>query len=42
VFKFGRVLGNGKFGVVRVAIPIVDPSLMFAVKSISRKAFKED
>ena len=42
IFRFGKVLGNGKFGIVRIAQPKHDDSLTFAIKSISRKAFKED
>ena len=38
VYKFGRVVGNGKFGVVRIACPQDESKQKqrFAVKSIPR------
>jgi serine/threonine protein kinase len=42
VYRFGKVIGNGKFGIVRLANSKIDPNLTFAIKSIYRRAFKED
>jgi calcium-dependent protein kinase len=39
---FGRIIGSGKFGIVRIARPKSDPNMKFAIKSITRNAIKGD
>lgn len=42
VYKFNKLLGGGHFGTVRLASPISDPELSFAVKSILSDDIKKD
>jgi serine/threonine protein kinase len=41
VYKFGNVIGKGKFGCVRVATHYSNPKRKFAIKSIFREAIED-
>lgn len=41
VYKIGRGLGTGQFGIVRVGSPYSDPKLKYAIKSVRREASED-
>lgn len=42
VYKFIKMLGGGHFGTVRLAHPINDPQIKYAIKSILRENIAKD
>ena len=42
MYRLGRVIGSGKFGTVRHAVPFTNPDRVFALKSIMKERMKED
>jgi serine/threonine protein kinase len=41
VYKFGKIIGKGKFGCVRVAYHYSNPNKKLAIKSVFRDAIEE-